>query len=113
MSTARQPQMMSVLRLPAPLYALVERQIARQQELNDQLAVLESKLNGNEPSPEWQARWKGTVAELAGINDLLELLQMPIVRFVARDQDLARRQRREQISRSAQVAQNREAARLN
>lgn len=103
---------LAVLHLPTGLALLAERQIARQQELNTKLHALEPQLAAN-LTPAVQLQWDAGVNELAGINDLLELLQVPVVRLIAMKQQRARHEAFLSASRTAAQRKALKRARCN
>lgn len=86
-----QPVMLKSVTLPPGLRSVVESLQARAVLLTDALSRFEAQFGGRPLDLEHQAKLNHLVAELAALNDTLELLSVPLVRLVAREQHLARR----------------------
>ncbi len=72
-----------ILTLPAPHRRALELLQLEQARLNDQMARMEQVAGEHRDDERWQARWKSLLADLAAINDHMQLFSVPIVRMVA------------------------------
>jgi len=71
------------LTLPPNLRLAAELITAQAQAINARLGDMERDAEAHRDDERWQARWKRGVAALASLNDLRELLGLPIVRLAA------------------------------
>lgn len=83
-SPAAAPFFVPIGNLPPALARGHELIQARAQQLNDRLSALEQAPDKLRESAAWQKQWKRGVEDLAAMLDLAELLEIPIVRLVAR-----------------------------
>lgn len=88
--TTPAPMTCCVLALPPGLHRIYEDALARAQAVSDRMEQLEGQLEGQPPTKRWQEQWQECLAELRAVNDLVDLLQTPIVRLVAHEQQRQR-----------------------